>query len=406
MAYWRTTGFLLRFVSDLFQYQILKKCPPGSIDRYLLSLFAFGPMIASVYCLCKAEFEYAFPDVTVPALMGIIPLFYTFRRLIASDFSLADVDVAQSKKGDDAKTVGGLRQFCDTFTNIRRINHYDQAKNVPHFSQWPNVPSKLQFLTFRCVRMALLYIAFDLVNNLAAGDKEVDMDPWCFPQLWKNSFPLEDSIGAVACALMYLLNGYLILNIQYDAISVVAVATNIDTPKDWPPLFGSISQSYTMRRFWGTFWHQILRKMVESISSFVVHTVLHVPKPQRTPGKQGVSALRLFARYSKLLCAFAVSGLLHLTMDVGTGLQFSESRSFRYFVIQAVGIMFEDMVEAAWEKAFGGSDSEKGVSRWRKAIGFVWVVIFSALTVPMWVVPIAKLVKDVPPGPVSFFLKA
>ena len=32
---------------------------------------------------------------------------------------------------------------------------------------------------------------------------------------------------------------------------------NRDRPEEWPPLFGSISEAYTLRRFWGVFWHKL-----------------------------------------------------------------------------------------------------------------------------------------------------
>lgn len=212
-------------------------------------------MAISACCVIQAELKSIFPDVTLSAFLGSAPMFYAFHRLLCSDMYLGSDDVARTKKIDnqgqavDSRTAGGLRQFYDIFTNVRRIGHPDQAKNVPRFGQWPNIPSKSQFVMFRGVRVGLLYVALDLMAS--TRENGIDMDKWTLPQLWENSFPCEDTLTAIVYSLFYWLNGYIILMLQHDMISIVAVMAGIDNPSMWPPMFGSIRQSYTIRKFWG-----------------------------------------------------------------------------------------------------------------------------------------------------------
>ena len=40
------------------------------------------------------------------------------------------------------------------------------------------------------------------------------------------------------------------LTIQYRLASIVAVATGLGKPRYWPDAFGSVTDAYTIRRFW------------------------------------------------------------------------------------------------------------------------------------------------------------
>lgn len=54
---------------------------------------------------------------------------------------------------------------------------------------------------------------------------------------------------------------YFFVKLQYVAASIVAVGTGLSVPEDWPPYFGVISEVTTVRHFWGSFWHQTLRRV-------------------------------------------------------------------------------------------------------------------------------------------------
>jgi hypothetical protein len=62
-------------------------------------------------------------------------------------------------------------------------------------------------------------------------------------------------------ALTFAGGPYFFVNLQYVAASIVAVALNLSQPEDWPPYFGNVREVTTVRHFWGTFWHQTLRRV-------------------------------------------------------------------------------------------------------------------------------------------------
>lgn len=146
--------------------------------------------------------------------------------------------------------------------------------------------------------------------------------------------------------------------------------------------------------------------MLEGISSFMVHTVLLIPKPSDKLEGQRTSPLRLVTRYMKIVLAFGISGLLHVGSDVGIGVPLAESRALRFFLLQALGIVLEDVAEAAWVRICGGGESNEGISTLRKVLGYVWVLSYMGMTVPMWGVPISKASSDLKFVPISLFSKA
>ena len=58
-------------------------------------------------------------------------------------------------------------------------------------------------------------------------------------------------------AWVFIVSIYCSMNNLYAALSVVAVATRLYEPRDWPPLFGSPLYSYTVRNCWGYVFFQL-----------------------------------------------------------------------------------------------------------------------------------------------------
>jgi hypothetical protein len=51
--------------------------------------------------------------------------------------------------------------------------------------------------------------------------------------------------------LIFAVAPYAVINLGYDVVSLLAVASGVSEPKYWPDFFGSPSEMYTVRRFWG-----------------------------------------------------------------------------------------------------------------------------------------------------------
>ena len=67
---------------------------------------------------------------------------------------------------------------------------------------------------------------------------------------------------------------------------------------------------------------------------FVPSSILRIPN--------GTMAVR----YTKIMLAFGLSGLLHYITDITTGITHGQTGSLKFFVVQGLGIMFEDAIQA------------------------------------------------------------
>lgn len=85
----------------------------------------------------------------------------------------------------------------------------------------------------------------------------------------------------------------------------------------------------------------------------------------------------LVSRYTRLFLAFLISGALHHVMDVIWGVPHHEAVSVVFFSMQALGIMFEDAIQAL-TKTWGIPPKVKS------AIGFLWLWAFFWWTTPRW----------------------
>ncbi|GLA25430.1 hypothetical protein AnigIFM63326_002131 [Aspergillus niger] len=110
----------------------------------------------------------------------------------------------------------------------------------------------------------------------------------------------------------------------------------------WPPDYGSLWESYSLRRFWGITWHQQLRRHTGAPAAYILSLL---PEAMRTSKRRPA---RLIRRYLLVLITFVVSGLIHTFgsyhVSRGMGMPSSYGGEVKYFISQAVFIMIEDFV--------------------------------------------------------------
>ena len=184
---------------------------------------------------------------------------------------------------------------------------------------------------------------------------------------------------------VYVVSLYCTMSGVYVIGSILSVATGLYEPRDWPHLFGSPFDAYTVRKCWGyvltiisfghpltksdsRVWHQLLRKILTSNSNFLA-SALRLPKGR-------------FTTYFKLFTSFFISGLIHATAAYTLHQNFSQGKSVQFFFLQAVCITFEDAVIAIALRL--------GYKECRafKLIGFVWVFAWFTFCLPLYVDPI------------------
>ncbi|PYH48329.1 wax synthase family protein [Aspergillus saccharolyticus JOP 1030-1] len=140
----------------------------------------------------------------------------------------------------------------------------------------------------------------------------------------------------VSTYILGVIPSYLFLDILYRCGAMVAVGTGLQTMADWPPLFGNLADAWTLRGFWGKFWHQYLRWPFTTLSTFLTGQVL------------GLRRHSLLERYLNTFLIFFLSMASHTVCEIVAGVEGGHRGNFLFFAAQVPAIMFEDAVRYVW----------------------------------------------------------
>ncbi|KAI3399858.1 hypothetical protein diail_5369 [Diaporthe ilicicola] len=157
-------------------------------------------------------------------------------------------------------------------------------------------------------------------------------------------------------------------------LSVVFVLAGIDTPQDWPSLFGNPSAACGLRGFWSGFWHRL------------------VVRPYGSVGRAVAGALRLRGtRAEKPVVAFVVfllSGLSHgaVSWRMGHKDWAVDVQWFLYnFAACSVELFLVSAVRGLARRAGWARELDLLERSWLgHLVGYTWVFGFFSWTVPKW----------------------
>lgn len=137
----------------------------------------------------------------------------------------------------------------------RQLNTPYQVKNVPAWSSTDleYIPSRENFLWRTAINVSLNFVIVDLCSLGAQPERNAIMfsrdNIGFFSRL--EYLGTEEVTIRVLASLVLWLNIYCIFRVIYDLLSFLAVGSGISEVQDWAPPFGSLSEAYSVRRFWG-----------------------------------------------------------------------------------------------------------------------------------------------------------
>ncbi|KAJ5921064.1 hypothetical protein N7466_009390 [Penicillium verhagenii] len=243
------------------------------------------------------------------------------------------------KKPKTPHTIRDKIGFCLSIPfNARRLGTKWQINHVYRFQDCGEgaVPSRNDFLweTSRsilctcCVALLWFFVSFYLelvpkqtkLFELLDQSHLLDNPPW-------ESLPAH-----IHLVLFFIVALFILLKCIYAFLSIATVSLYLSSPQQWPPFQASAREAWSVRRFWGRFWHQTLRSLLSSNADFVI-SVLHV-----TPDD-------IIVRYVRFFLCFIISGLIHLSLDHAIGISLADSGALAFFLVQPIAFMAEDMAE-------------------------------------------------------------
>ncbi|KAH0532445.1 hypothetical protein TsFJ059_001136 [Trichoderma semiorbis] len=251
--------------------------------------------------------------------------------------------------------------------NWRRVGTKWQIK-VPASTEDASITGRVRFLFKRLSILAVCYLVIDLCaagpppdSNMIAREKQT-----ISYLLASNS---EDVGFRVITTIVFLINAALGVIGVHSLLAIAAVLCG-DQPQSWPHIWqGWPSQAYSVRRFWGNYYHQGLRKALSGPADWIIDSVL----PRGS----------LISRYSRLALAFFLSALLHHQAER------SETGQLIFFSSQALGIMLEDAVYKLY--SFSPIQLPRRIER---ALGYLWVLVWLVCLVPYWSYSTMRVIDD------------
>lgn len=229
----------------------------------------------------------------------------------------------------------------------------------------------------------LLYFGFEAQDF--APSRQVLIRRLIWPSIGSEIDSREIQIRLFV-SISWIWMGYLMLDTCHVLLSILFVSIlRIDTPEEWPPLFGSPLDAYSIRRFWVKFWHRMTVPSCYSTGVFFARGVVGF-----TPSSR---AEKLFIAF----WAFFLSAIYHAIADWQAGEPCCPTADFVFFMANfgaaAIETMVVPMIAPLWK--------EKSSSRWcqillsergRKLIGYVWLLGFFFWIVPKWQYPKVHMV--------------
>ncbi|PFH46340.1 hypothetical protein AMATHDRAFT_155534 [Amanita thiersii Skay4041] len=162
---------------------------------------------------------------------------------------------------------------------------------------------------------------------------------------------------------------------QYRALAAVMVGSGLSPPTKWPDMLGAWREAWSVRRFWGRTWHQMLRRCLTSHAESLTEALR-------------IRVHTLSSRYIQLFTCFFLSGVIHYQGDCA--LLQDSCHPLSFFMLQAVVIMFEDAILYLAERLGIGAgkegDGKRRKWKWRW-VGYVWTFGWFAWCLPWWLGP-------------------
>ncbi|AEO63645.1 uncharacterized protein THITE_26742, partial [Thermothielavioides terrestris NRRL 8126] len=122
--------------------------------------------------------------------------------------------------------------------------------------------------------------------HLSIGDFGPDKRGF-LPPLSKRDLTLRALISS-----KWIWDTYLLLSAAHDLLAVLFVSVlQWDRSDEWPALFGNITEAYSLRRFWGVFWHRL---HVRVFDAYMPSIALQAKMVRRAIVSRALRALWMF----------------------------------------------------------------------------------------------------------------
>ncbi|KAK0617487.1 membrane bound O-acyl transferase family-domain-containing protein [Immersiella caudata] len=324
------------------------------------------------------------------AVCGYVNVFHCFNHLCLHTLDDSDVRREMAKWKSSSPNPGWVERIYFTTAmlwSFRGIGTDHEIKGTPRFpGKNGQVPAKRAFLLTQVFWIVVQYLFMDLITFQPQPPEAAEA--WAVGKEWLwlplNPHPVthEDLVSRLISTLMsWYLFGMMMLDTWYRVFAIVFVSLGISEVKQWPPMYGSYSACYSLRGYFGDFWHQCMRSPLQGVALYVTRDMLGLKRS-------------LAESYLTMLLVFLLSGHFHILLDYCSGMtSWKLSGGVQCFLLFVPGIMFEDAVRWVWPKVKAKAGI-RGIRRLERGIGYVWTFLFLAAVTPVFNYPLQRITRN------------
>jgi hypothetical protein len=191
----------------------------------------------------------------------------------------------------------------------------------------------------------------------------------------------RETLIRVFLAFHFLWSAYYIFTFLHSLFALAFVCVlGLDNPSDWPPLYGNPTEAYTIRRFWGKYWHRLVYRTYLGYATLISQKVLRIPRCSPLE--------RLVVNF----LVFLLSGAVHAIVTWRLEFRCGYWEDVGWFCLNYAAILVEEGVLWAIAGLSGGVRGRETKVKTRKpsdetplvhkAVGFLWVFSFIFWSLP------------------------
>jgi Membrane bound O-acyl transferase family len=273
------------------------------------------------------------------------------------------------------------------------------AARIPSFSasDLNYVPSRQTFLSagIRRVLLGLAYIYFqrNYYLNIHTSDYGPPHDRLLsrlltFSLQNNNKVTARESVIRAYFTLTTLTGEYILHNLVHTSASIFGVGLLYHSPSQWRPIYGPLKEAYTIRRFYGIFYHTLMRNAFIGNAAWMVDAVLLRVSHSTIISSSILSRKGDIRRWLINFVALAICGIMHAVATArDSSYRCPRDAQLRYYSYIFIGLLAEDSMFWLFKRFRLRHICSDGIESYLRFGGYLWVLLFHFWMIPNSVYP-------------------